>query len=45
MQVARIEIEEGKIVVVPGKPDGGGNGGGAVTPLEVWKEKKHASHT
>jgi hypothetical protein len=45
MEVARIEIVEGKIVVVPGKPNGGCNGGGVVTPLEAWKEKKNASQT
>jgi hypothetical protein len=45
IDVARIEIEDGKIVVVRGKPSGDCTGGNAVTPLEAWKEKKHASQT
>jgi hypothetical protein len=39
IEVARIEILDGRIIVVPGKPNGDG---GAVTPLETWKERKDA---
>jgi hypothetical protein len=45
MEVARIEIEKGKIVVVPGYRDGRCNDGATATPLGTWKEKIHASQT